>query len=284
MALSPLFQQLASIQDNFSLEPLLNPQKIANFGVDYDGDFLDSLNMMLERDANNSQSLKKFFCGHRGCGKSTLLYECAMSQEKWYFPVFFSIAAYRNLVVMGALEALVARPIILMPVLKLAPKGQRRSLPDDFTSPAIETLSKAIDRRLPDGFKQIIEPAVTRQLILASGGVFRELIRLVYGCLQIAQIQAYQNPDLVTLTIDEAIFLEAVKEIRIDLQAPLGERDYQILTQTYKDFKPNDPGDERFIQLLHRLCILEYKNDDLWYDIHPIIEDLLRRQKLIQSK
>jgi hypothetical protein len=36
-----------------------------------------------------------------------------------------------------------------------------------------------------------------------------------------------------------------------------------------------------FLNLLHNLYVLEYENGDIWYDLHPIIIDLLERRKLI---
>jgi hypothetical protein len=164
---------------------------------------------------------------------------------------------------------------------KLVPKDKRRAIPADFTSPAIETLRQAIDRRLPDEFKQIIEPDIARQIVLMSGGVLRELIRIVYRCLEVAKKQAYQDPSLTSVKIDLAIFTEAIRKIRLEFQPAIGQPGYEILTTTYRDFNPADPGNPEFLKLLHRLYILEYQNDDMWYDIHPIIENLLRRQNLI---
>jgi hypothetical protein len=69
--------------------------------------------------------------------------------------------------------------------------------------------------------------------------------------------------------------------MRLELQPAIGQASYEILTKTYRDFQPIDPVAPMFLDLLHRLCILEYKNDGIWYDVHPIIEDLLRRQQLI---
>jgi hypothetical protein len=74
---------------------------------------------------------------------------------------------------------------------------------------------------------------------------------------------------------------EAMRDTRLEFQSAIGAADYDILVETYQAFSPIDPGDERFLNLLHRLYILEYRNDDLWYDVHPIIEDLLRRQNKI---
>jgi ABC-type iron transport system FetAB ATPase subunit len=191
------------------------------------------------------------------------------------------IAFYRNYDVMGSLESVLPEPVLLMPVLKLVPKDQRRAIPADFTSPAIEILYQAIDRRLPDEFKQIIEPDTARQIVLMSGGVLRELIRIVYRCLEVAKKQAYRDPGLTSIKIDLAIFTEAIRKIRLEFQPAIGEPGYEILTTIHQEFNPTDPGDPEFLKLLHRLYILEYQNDDMWYDLHPIIENLLRRQKLI---
>lgn len=35
-------------------------------------------------------------------------------------------------------------------------------------------------------------------------------------------------------------------------------------------------GIERIGHLLHNLSVLEYTNDDMWCDIHPTLEELLR--------
>jgi AAA ATPase domain len=432
MSSSVLFQQLNSIQSNFGVQPLLESTELKAFGVEYDRDVLDDLNIILEPDRNRFNPIKKFFTGHLGCGKSTLLSECAHNQEDRYFTVFFSIADfstysdidytdilfaigismlvtaeqkgieiprsikdslyrwfnsivevqketegggfnidfvpfkfkllresetreevrkkfekkiddligklneiaaiisdatqkpvlviiddldkisqtdlqisiysdnvsaliapqfsiiytlpisfYRNIVGMASLESVLSEPVLLMSVLKLVPKDRRRSIPADFSSPAIETLHQAIDRRLPDEFKQIIEPEIAREIIFMSGGVFRELIRIVDRCLGVAKKKAYQDPTLTTLTIDREIFTEAIKKIRLEFQPAIGELGYKILTATYQNLDAVDPTAPEFLKMLHRLYILEYKNDSMWYDVHPIIEDLLRRQNLI---
>jgi hypothetical protein len=191
------------------------------------------------------------------------------------------IAFYRDLEIMGSLESVLPEPVLLMPVLKLVPKDKRRSLPDDFSSPTIETFYKAIERRLPAEFKQIIEPSVTKQIVLTSGGVLRELIRIVNRCFEVAKKQAYKDPSLTSIVLDRAIFTEAIRKIRLELQPAVGQSGYEILIKIYRDFNPSDPGDPEFLKLLHRLYILEYQNDDMWYDLHPIIEELLRRQNAI---
>ena len=51
--------------------------------------------------------------------------------------------------------------------------------------------------------------------------------------------------------------------------------------QVYETSEPEDSSNEGFVKLLHGLMVLEYENADLWYDIHPIVVDLLKQKKLI---
>jgi hypothetical protein len=47
-----------------------------------------------------------------------------------------------------------------------------------------------------------------------------------------------------------------------------------------KKFRVEDPKAQAFLDLLHGLHILEYRNAEVWYDVHPIVEDLLKRKGL----
>jgi AAA+ ATPase superfamily predicted ATPase len=82
-----LFQQAFR---NLQLQPLVKPEEIANFRVEYGDDWLDELEQMVLDCSDYNNQL--FFAGHRGCGKSTLLAEFAERLDDRYFTVFFSIA------------------------------------------------------------------------------------------------------------------------------------------------------------------------------------------------
>jgi hypothetical protein len=62
---------------------------------------------------------------------------------------------------------------------------------------------------------------------------------------------------------------------------PLGQNAFEILAQVYQKNAPEDGLNQTFLDLLHALYILEYKNDDLWFGVNPIIKDLLERRGLI---
>jgi hypothetical protein len=46
----------------------------------------------------------------------------------------------------------------------------------------------------------------------------------------------------------------------------------------------DDTDGDAFVKLLHSLMVLEYQNDDLWYDVHPIVVDLLQRKGLLKQE
>jgi hypothetical protein len=52
---------------------------------------------------------------------------------------------------------------------------------------------------------------------------------------------------------------------------------------TYHQAEPVEITDPEFLVLLHGLYVLEYRNNDLWYDVHPVVQDLLRRRNLLSD-
>ncbi|BAZ15324.1 hypothetical protein NIES4071_71960 [Calothrix sp. NIES-4071] len=83
------------------------------------------------------------------------------------------------------------------------------------------------------------------------------------------------------IIIDNNILDEAINNIRNDFAMSLGRADYQILQVTYQNFKPEDPKQREFLDLLHGLYVLEYRNRQIWYDVHPVVVELLRDEGLI---
>ncbi|MEO1146069.1 MAG: ATP-binding protein [Cyanobacteria bacterium J06638_22] len=142
----------------------------------------------------------------------------------------------------------------------------------------IDILLRILQKRIaPD----LIGPDVMRQLVLLSGGVLRELIRLGQECCRECMLELSMNPDKQDVTIDTTILATAVKNIRNQFARSLGSNLYKLLGEIYGQFAPPDARDPDFLELLHGLYVLEYENEDLWYDLHPLITDLLRRKKIL---
>ncbi len=139
-------------------------------------------------------------------------------------------------------------------------------------------LQSILERRID---ADLIEPEVLRQMVLLSGGVLRELVRLGQECCRECMLRFELEPENLNVKINGEILAAAVRELRKQYARPLGNNLYDLLRQTYESFTPPDTGDPKFLELLHGLYVLEYENDDLWYDLHPLVTDLLKRKNLI---
>jgi nucleoside-triphosphatase THEP1 len=170
--------------------------------------------------------------------------------------------------------------ILVMPVDKLFAKAERRKPDGVFQTQTVETLCQVLHQRIP---AEILAPDIAKQMVFQSGGVLRELVRICNRCCRICLREIRRYPERTDFKIDETVLTEALKDLRLDFETTLGKTDYAILQTTYQNFLPEDPKAEPFLDLLHGLQVLEYRNDEVWYDVHPIVADLLRRKGLIDA-
>jgi hypothetical protein len=105
------------------------------------------------------------------------------------------------------------------------------------------------------------------RIALATGGDLREFFRMVRECL----VQA-ANDEKIPLTDD--ILLNVENMLRRDM-LPIATEDMKWLKEIMCSKRPNLEK----IQELPRLArffdthlVLNYRNDDDWYDIHPLIQ------------
>ncbi|WP_008316023.1 ATP-binding protein [Leptolyngbya sp. PCC 6406] len=168
--------------------------------------------------------------------------------------------------------------IILLSVTKFFPQDQAHRLAGEALEENVDILLGVLKKRIdPD----LVEPDVLRQLVLLSGGVLRELIRLAQECCRECMLELDLNPENADVVINAEVLAAAVKTLRNQFARSLGSQLYELLGQIYAQFTPPDARSPQFLELLHGLYVLEYENDDLWYDLHPLVTDLLRRKQLI---
>jgi len=188
------------------------------------------------------------------------------------------IAAIRDKFIRPLIETETNDQIIVMPVLKLFKKGQSHHKSEPLDA-AKNVLSEILRKRIAD---KLIEQTAIEQIVLNSGGVLRELIRIANECCRICLRLIRRQPGEAVI-INEQILSEAINNIRIDYAVRLGKADYEILNTTYHNFKPDDPKSPEFLDLLHGLYVLEYRNRQVWYDVHPIVVELLQNEGLINE-
>jgi hypothetical protein len=187
------------------------------------------------------------------------------------------ISALRETALKTTIEAETNDQIVPMSVFKLFNKGDSRVANSQPRPETFDVLCEILAKRIQS---ELITPEALKLIVINSGGVLRELMRIANECCRICLRLIRRKPDEKVI-IDNNILDQAINSIRNDFALPLGKAEYQILQTTYQNFKPEDPKQQEFLDLLHGLYILEYRNRQNWYDVHPIILQLLRDEGLI---
>jgi energy-coupling factor transporter ATP-binding protein EcfA2 len=189
------------------------------------------------------------------------------------------IAILRDVAVKSTITQSVKR-INVMPATKFFTKETVRK-PDRIAIPEmLAIMEKAIEQRLPD---DLLAPGIKQQIVLKSGGLLREMFRITDFCCdecikQLEQQIQKSQFDLPIVTIDRSILDRVLNDLELDYSEALGRKDYVLLKSIYEQFEPEDAENQRFQELLNALYILEYRNALQWYDLNPILMDLLRRR------
>ncbi len=204
----------------------------------------------------------------------------ALCQPNFRIIYTIPIAVLRDKFLRPLVETETNDQIVVMPVLKLFDKRQSRQPNSQPRAEATDVLCEILKKRISPN---LIESQIADKIVLSSGGVLRELIRIANECCRICLRLIRRSPGQ-SVIIDEEVLDRAINSIRNDFAIPLGKVDYAILHTTYQNFMPDDPKEAEFLDLLHGLYVLEYRNRQNWYDVHPIVVELLREQGLINGK
>ncbi|SNQ61915.1 P-loop NTPase fold protein [Candidatus Methanoperedens nitratireducens] len=138
-------------------------------------------------------------------------------------------------------------------------------------SNGVKVLEEVISRRAP---LDLIEKDALEYIINMSGGVVRELIRIIRD----SSIRAITKGKK---KIDKEIAITVVNDMKNLYRGQISEDDYRILGEIYKSKELK--RDEGLVRLLHNLSVLEYRNDTDWCDVNPIVKSLLSEKGLIRS-
>lgn len=134
---------------------------------------------------------------------------------------------------------------------------------EKYTSAGYATMKQFVNARMS---AQLIEPSGMMRAITFSGGVFRELARVIRTSIGKCRRRGGQQ-------VSEADVLWAVDEIRNDFRRILEEADIELLRKFETD--PAVQYHKRVSPLMQLSALLEYKNGKNWFGVHPIVKGLL---------
>jgi energy-coupling factor transporter ATP-binding protein EcfA2 len=192
------------------------------------------------------------------------------------------IAIIRDGVLKKHIEDALSNRIFVMPVLKLYAKGDSHLIDPPFLLMAMDKLREILRKRIDD---DLFEADVAQKIALFSGGVMRELIRIAQECCRLMLVRLRQKSrkqePIEHLQIDEEILTQALDILRNDMTITLSKIDREILLQTYTNYRPDDPKQQEFLDLLHNTYAIEYRNTESWYDLHPLVIRQLKQEQMI---
>ena len=127
----------------------------------------------------------------------------------------------------------------------------------------LDSLRELLIRRVD---LSLFTPNALTRLAELSSGIPRELIALGRQ----AALEARKRQLTV---IDEAAVAGAARRRRNDYQVLLTSEQLELLGRIRRTKRVEN--DEAYRALLHNLSALEYRNDEVWYDVHPVVRPLL---------
>jgi len=206
----------------------------------------------------------------------------ALLQPNFFVIYTLPIATIRDGVLKKHIEDETSNRIFVMPVLKIYRKGESHQ---ENTQPVKVTIDKLQDILRKRIDKTLLEDDILLQISLSSGGVIRELVRIAQKCCSLVLVKlrqkARKQESIDDVRIDAEILQEALDILRNDMTITLSKTDRQILQQTYINYRPDDPKQQEFLDLLHNIYAIEYKNTESWYDLHPLVIEQLKLEELI---
>ncbi len=148
---------------------------------------------------------------------------------------------------------------IFLPNVKLHAQGNVQA----HDAKGYATMTEFVHKRMsPD----LIAPEALQLAISMSGGVFREMARLVRGAVSRARIE---GRGLVALEDVQKV----AAEVRGEYRRFLTKEQRSLLREIRGHNRYDEP--DKIAPLLQMLAVLEYANGEPWCDIHPVLHALL---------
>jgi hypothetical protein len=159
-------------------------------------------------------------------------------------------------------------PIVPFPHIKLHDRNNPKRLDDA----GYQVMRAVVHRRLESldlKPQEVIAPDALDSLIEGSGGVMRDLIRLIQAAALEADIAGKDR-------IEKLEAAKALNELRRQLMAQLTPEYHAVLQDvrsTHQRVDKDDQG-EKCDLLLRNDIVLSYINDDIWFDSHAALTDV----------
>ena len=153
---------------------------------------------------------------------------------------------------------------VFLPNVRLHPQGR----PDEHDSEGYRTMHTLVHKRMEP---ELITPDALDAAVRISGGVFREMCRVVRHAMDRAQADSRSR-------IEVGDVKQAEAEIRGEYRRILTAEQRILLRDVQARNRLDEP--DKIAPLLQILAVLEYANGEPWCDVHPALYKLLDEDKV----
>lgn len=188
--------------------------------------------------------------------------------DSLHFPllhVVYTIPPYLTPLAPGLSSILGGNPICTLPSVHIRSRD-RTPDPD-----GVEIMQRILSRRF-GYWRQVFTPPQVARMALATGGDLRDFFRLAKDCL----IKSSAIRDM-SLPMQDYVIEQAEHHLRRDM-LPIAAEDAGWLRRIAQSKNPElDKITElpRLARFFDTHLVLNYRNAEDWYDVHPLLEDLL---------
>lgn len=140
----------------------------------------------------------------------------------------------------------------------------------DVHARGVETMRAIVELRNRDWQRLLGGEEVLNRVILMSGGNIRDLFRLLSEIIRRAD----------ALPVPADVVDKAINQMRTEF-LPIADADASWLAQIARTHQASLPSVERLPQLARFLdthVVLTYRNGPEWYDVHPLIRNIVLKQ------
>lgn len=148
---------------------------------------------------------------------------------------------------------------LFLPNVRLHP----HNAPDQPTALGYETMRNFVCLRMDP---RLIHPQALDEAVSYSGGVFREMARIMRTSIGRARRRKAKQ-------VESTDVEWAATEIRNEYRRILDKEDLAILKNFHEQNRME--YNDRIRPLLQLLALLEYRDGENWYDVHPVLRKLL---------
>jgi hypothetical protein len=136
-----------------------------------------------------------------------------------------------------------------------------------------DAIRKIVGKRAKE---DLIKKEALDIMIEKTGGFLRDIFIVI-------KYAAMRADSRVSERIEEQDAKAALKLLRGDISRMIHGGHYETLAEIYSGIKGVTKNSEVMLDLLRSRAVLEY-NGDRWCDLHPLVEDLLLENRIIEKK